>query len=146
MLDLGPKVRIPCLPSPPYRKNVQNPYGIKLRTRHLNPDPHSVPQGTRSLFMFLWRIRRKLLNDRIRVQYSDPDLPGLVRSHRAIVFCYTHDGHRWSGQFSKTTTGPKSGFEVMKSFEKFKQDVSLLRFTFMDPRFGSWPKYTSRAK
>jgi hypothetical protein len=58
-----------------------------------------------------WRIKIKLLSARIRVQYSDPDLPGLIRliraSHSNDVGC-----PRWRGQSRKTTTGPKSGLKI----------------------------------
>jgi hypothetical protein len=55
--------------------------GIYIRIR--------IPYRTvcvRFLMFFFGAKVRKLLNDRIRVQYSDPDLPELVRSHPAIAF------------------------------------------------------------
>jgi hypothetical protein len=46
------------------------------------------------ILILLWRIKIKLLGGRIRVQYLDPDLPGLVRSsgHRIRMTCDAHDG------------------------------------------------------
>jgi hypothetical protein len=63
-----------------------------------------------------WRIKIKLLSAQIRVQYSNPDLPGLVRiiraSHSNDVRC-----PRWRGQSRKTTTGPKSGLKIKISLK-----------------------------
>ncbi len=58
-----------------------------------------------------WCIKIKLLSAWIRVQYSDPDLPGLVRIIRAS---HSNDMRcpRWRGQSRKRTTGPKSGLKI----------------------------------
>ncbi len=65
-----------------------------------------------------WLIKIKLLGAWIQVQYSDPDLPGLVRiiraSHSNDVRC-----PRWKGQSRKTTTVPKSGLKI-KIYLKIK--------------------------
>ncbi len=72
------------------------------------------------ILILLWRIKIKLLGGQIRVQYSDPDLPGLVRviwaSHSNDVRC-----PRWRGQSRKTTTGPKSGLKI-----KFHLKIKVL--------------------
>jgi hypothetical protein len=66
-----------------------------------------------------WRIKIKLLGVRIRVQYSDPDLPGLVQIIRAS---HPNDVRAHDGGDSprKTTIGPKSGFK----------DKNLLKIKF----------------
>jgi hypothetical protein len=50
-----------------------------------------------SILILHWRIKIKLLSARIQVQYSDPDLPGLVRIIRAS---HSNDARfpRWRGQ------------------------------------------------
>ncbi len=57
-----------------------------------------------------------MLNDRIRVQYMDPDLPGLVRSHPGIAFA-KRAMPTMKGTVQETTTGPKSGLKDVKSAE-----------------------------
>ncbi len=85
-----------------YRAATDYGPGICIRVR--------IPYRTVRIriLILLWRIKIKLLSGRIRVQYSDPDRPGLVRiiraSHSNDVRC-----PRWRGQSGKTTTGPKSG-------------------------------------
>ncbi len=89
-----------------------------LRTRHLHPGPHFYRTVRIRILILLWRIKIKLLGGRIGVQYSDPNLPGLVRiiraSHSNDVRC-----PRWRGQSRKTTTGPKSGLKI-KIYLKIK--------------------------
>ncbi len=60
--------------------------GIKDRTRI------SCRTGTRPDFVFL--AHKNLPNDRIWVQSSDPDLPGLIRFHPIIV-CEPARRKRW---------------------------------------------------
>ncbi len=107
----GPKSGSACPPSHRYRSKVRYrtamDYGpsICIRVR--------IPYRTVRIRILIlhWRIKIKLLSARIRVQYSDPDLPGLVQiiraSHSNDVRC-----PRWWGQSRKTTTGPKSGLQV----------------------------------
>ena len=120
-----------------YRTATDYGPGICIRVR--------IPNRTVRIRILIlhWRIKIKLLGVRIRVQYSDPDLPGLVRiiraSHPNDVRC-----PRWRGQSRKTTTGPKSGLKI-KIYLK-NQSFCLLRFTespdprTADPGFGSGPK------
>ncbi len=82
------------------------------------------------ILILLWRIKLKLLSGRIRVQYSDPDLSGLVRiiraSHSNDVRC-----PQWRGQSRKTTTGPKSSLKI-KIYLKIKLCLlRLLLYTFL---------------
>jgi hypothetical protein len=51
-------------------------------------DPDRIPYRTvRGLFKFFFgALVIKLLGGRIRVQYSDLGLPGLIRSHPGIAF------------------------------------------------------------
>jgi hypothetical protein len=106
-----------------------------------------------STFHVVWRMERKLLNDRrdpSPVLGSRPSRTGPQSCGHCILL--NARWPRWTGQSSKTTNGPKSGFKVMKSFEKFNQVVSLLWFAIADlqlmtdPRFGSGSKFASRAK
>ncbi len=106
------------LPSHRYRSKVRyrtaKDYGpgicIQVRIPHRTV---RIP-----ILILLWRIKIKLLGGRIRVQFSDPDLPGLVRiiraSHSNDVKC-----PRWRGQSRKMTTGPKSGLKI-KIYLKIK--------------------------
>jgi hypothetical protein len=86
-----------------------------------------------------WRIKIKLLSARIRVQYSDPDLPGLVRiiraSHPNDVRC-----PRWRGQSRKTTTGPKSGLKIKVCL---KSKFVPPQVPIADPGLKSGPKSES---
>ncbi len=41
-----------CPPSPWYRKKARNRHSTGLRTRHLHPDPHSIPHGKHPLLVF----------------------------------------------------------------------------------------------
>ncbi len=88
-----------------YRTATDYGPGICIQVRI----PYRTVRGR--ILILLWRIKIKLLGDRIRVQYSDLDLPGLVRviraSHSQDVRC-----PRWRGQSRKTTTGPKSGLKI----------------------------------
>jgi hypothetical protein len=70
------------------------------------------------IFILLWHIKIKLSGCRIRVQYLDLDLPGLVRIIRAL---HSNDVRcpRWRGQSRKTTTRPKSGLKI-KIYLKMK--------------------------
>ncbi len=144
----GPRSRSARPPSHWYRSKVRyrtaTDYGpgICIRVR--------IPYRTVRIriLILLWRIKIKLLGVRIRVQYSDPDLPGLVpiiqASHSNDVRC-----PRWRGQSRKTTTGPKSGLKI-KIY--FKLKLCLRRFTespypqTADPGLGSGPKSGSGAK
>ncbi len=107
----GPKSGSARPPSHRYRSKVQyrtaTDYGpgICIRVR--------IPYRTVRIriLILLWRIKIRLLGSRICVQYSDLDLPGLVRiiraSHSNDVRC-----PQWRGQSRKTTTGPKSGLKI----------------------------------
>ncbi len=94
-------------PSHRYRSKARyctaTDYGpcICIRVRFLYRTVHG------RILILIWRIKIKLLGDRIRVQYSDPDLPGLVR----LIWL--------RGQSWKTTTGPKSGLKI-KVYLKIK--------------------------
>ncbi len=95
------------------------------------------------ILILLWRIKIKLLGGQIRVQYSNPDLPGLVRiiraSHSNDVRC-----PRWRGQSRKTDYRTEVRFKDKNLFKN--QSFCLLRFTESpDPRtanpgLGSGPK------
>ncbi len=116
--DPGPKSGSARPPSHWYRSKVRyrtaTDYGpgICIRVRI----PYLTVRGR--ILILLWRIEIKLLGDQIRVQYSDPDLPGLVRVIRAS---HLQDARcpRWRGQSRKTTTGPKSGLKI-KIYLKIK--------------------------
>jgi hypothetical protein len=81
----------------------------------------------------------KLLGVRIRVQYLDPDLPGLVRiiRHRIRMTCDAHDG---GDSPRKTTAGPKSGLKIkicLKSKFFPPQVHSRIRGLGSGPKSGS---------
>ncbi len=59
---------------------------------------------------FFGTLVKNLLGGRIRVQYSDPDLPGLIRSHPGTALLDARCP-RWRGQSKKTTTRLKSSFK-----------------------------------
>ncbi len=88
-----------------YRTATDYGPGICIRVRI----PYLMVRGR--ILVLLWCIKIKLLGDWIRVQYSDPDLPGLVRVIRASHLQDTRCP-RWRGQSRKTTTGPKSGLTL----------------------------------
>ncbi len=93
----GPRSGSARLPSHRYHSKVRyctaTDYGPGICIRVRIPY-HTVRIG---IWILHWRIEIKLLGVRIRVQYSDPDLPGLVRiiraSHSNDVRC-----PRWRGQ------------------------------------------------
>ncbi len=121
-MDPGPRSGSTRPPSHRYRSKVRyrtaTDYGpgICIRVR--------IPYRTVRIriLILLWRIKIKLLGARIRVQYSDTDLPGLVRIIRAS---HSNDMRcpRWRGQSRKTTTGPKSGLKI-KIYLKIKAFAS----------------------
>jgi hypothetical protein len=110
-VDPGPKSGSARPPSHRYRSKVQyctaTDYGpgICIRVR--------IPYRTACIRILIlhWRIKIKLLRAGIQVQYSDTDLPGLVRIIRAW---HPNDVRcpRWRGQSRKTTTRPKSGLKI----------------------------------
>jgi hypothetical protein len=110
-MDPRPKSGSACPPSHRYCSKVRyrtaTDYGpgICIRVRI----PHRMVRIR--ILILHWRIKIKLLSARIRVQYSDPDLPGLVRIIRAS---HTNDVRcpGWRGQSRKTTTGLKSGLKI----------------------------------
>ncbi len=105
------RIRVSAL-APRYRTAMDYGPGICIWVRI----PYRTVHG--HILILLWRIKIKLLGDRIRVQYSDPDLPGLVRVIRA-----SHSNHvrckRWRGQSRKTTTGPKVRFKDKNPFKNY---------------------------
>jgi hypothetical protein len=109
--DAVPGLRIETRTSHRYRSKVRyrtaTDYGpsICIRVRILY-------RTVRIRILILhWRIKVKLLGARIRVQYSDPDLHGLVRIIRAS---HSNDMRcpLWRGQSRKMTTRPKSGLKI----------------------------------
>ncbi len=58
-------------------------------------DPRLPSVDAIMFFTILDLLIDAVLGGRIRVQYSDPDLPGLIRSHPGIAFriCWTLDAH-----------------------------------------------------
>ncbi len=112
----GPKSGSARPPSHRYHKKAQyrtlTDYGpgICIRAR--------IPYRTIRIriLILLWHIKIKLLGGRIRVQYSDPDLPALARviraSHSNDVRCPW-----WRGQSRKTTTGLKSCLKIKISLK-----------------------------
>ncbi len=93
----GPKSRSTRPPSHRHRSKARyrtaTDYGpgICIRVRI----PYRTVGGC--ILILLWRIKIELLGDRIRVQYSDLDLPGLIRVIRAS---HLQDARcpRWRGQ------------------------------------------------
>jgi hypothetical protein len=73
-----------------------------------------------------WHIKIKLLGVRIRVQYSDPDLPGLVRIIRAS---HPNDLRfpRWRGQSQEDDYWTEVRFKDKNLLKD--QSFCLLRFT-----------------
>jgi hypothetical protein len=63
-----------------YRTATDYGPGICIRARIPYRTVHAAFE------FFFGTLVKKLLGGRIRVQYSDPDLPGLIRSHPGIAF------------------------------------------------------------
>ncbi len=91
-----------------YGSGIKNWVSISYRT------------GTRPNFVF-WCIK-KLLNDRIWVQYSDLDLPVLIRVHQIIALL-----PRMTKMMTRNSPEDdyryQSPVKVLKSFEKFKHKM-----------------------
>jgi hypothetical protein len=97
-----------------------------------------------------WCIK-KLLNDRIRVQYSDPDLPGLIRIHPAITFAVCSMA-TMKGTVQEDDYRTEVRVLSIEIFEKFQHKMvassgspSRICCNWRIQRFGSGPKSGSRS-